>query len=254
MILVMDLNLLEEIGLSKGETKVYLALLKLGSTKTGQLASKAGVSTSKVYKILDRLEKKGLAGHATKGKIRYYSAMEPNRIIEYLDEKEREISEKKELIRNMIPQLEMERKLAGSESEAVVYKGFKAISNFFRNILDDLHAGEEYYVLSAGYGEDLPGVRSFFQNYHTQRAKKKIKVKMLANYDIKNTIVPATKLNSEVRFLPERFISKMLVVFYKEKTFLFFLAKDPMGFLIKSKEIAESFRSYFDTLWKIAKE
>ena len=53
----MDVKLLHDIGLTDGETKVYLALISLGTTKTGPLASKAGVSSSKVYKILDRLEK-----------------------------------------------------------------------------------------------------------------------------------------------------------------------------------------------------
>ena len=51
----MDMKILQDIGLSEGETKVYLALLRLGATKTGALAANAGVSSSKVYKILDRL-------------------------------------------------------------------------------------------------------------------------------------------------------------------------------------------------------
>ena len=40
-----EVNLLEEIGLSEGEVKVYLSLLGLGSTKTGPLAARAGVSS-----------------------------------------------------------------------------------------------------------------------------------------------------------------------------------------------------------------
>jgi sugar-specific transcriptional regulator TrmB len=50
----MDPKMLEEIGLTEGESKVYLALLKLGATKTGPLIKEADVSSSKVYKILER--------------------------------------------------------------------------------------------------------------------------------------------------------------------------------------------------------
>ena len=47
----MDLKLLEEIGLTEGETKVYLALLRLGSTKTGALAKEAGVSPTLIQNM-----------------------------------------------------------------------------------------------------------------------------------------------------------------------------------------------------------
>ena len=58
--------------------------------------------------------------------------------------------------------------------------------------MDELKKSETYYVIGAGYGQRKPGVKEFFQNFHTQRAKKKIKVKMLANYDVKGNIAPAT--------------------------------------------------------------
>ncbi|MCX6803798.1 MAG: hypothetical protein NTY48_04490, partial [Candidatus Diapherotrites archaeon] len=75
----MDFSSLKEIGLTDGEVKVYLALLKLGSTKTGKLAISAGVSSSKVYKILARLEKKGLASHGIKDGVAFFSAQQPKR-------------------------------------------------------------------------------------------------------------------------------------------------------------------------------
>ena len=92
----MNTRLLEDIGLSKGETKVYLALLKMGATKTGPLAARAEVSSSKVYKILDRLIKKGLVGHITRGKVKHFTAMPPKRVIEYMEQKETELKRKKE--------------------------------------------------------------------------------------------------------------------------------------------------------------
>lgn len=250
----MDTKSLQDIGLTEGETKVYLALLRLGQTKTGELARKAEVSSSKVYKILDRLEKKGLAGHIIKSKVKYYSAMEPNRVLEYIEEKQAQLEEKKAQVKKILPELEMERKLAGAKTEAAIYNGLKAIYNFYRNILDELKKGETYYVLGATYGVDHPGTRAFFYNYHKQRAKKKIIVKMLANYDTKETLVKTTAFHSQVRFLPQYLISNMSFVFYKDKTFIFMLTKEPLGFLIKSKEMVDNMRSYFDTLWKIAKK
>jgi len=80
----MDTKIFQEIGLTEGETKVYLALLKLGETTKGSLAKEANVSSSKVYELVDKLEKKGLAGHIIKGKIKHFVAMEPKRILDYM--------------------------------------------------------------------------------------------------------------------------------------------------------------------------
>lgn len=250
----MDPHLLEEIGLSPGETKVYLALISLGQTKTGPLAKKAEVSSSKVYKILDRLVQKGLAGYVTKSKIKYFSALEPKRVLDYIDQKEQELQQKRMQIEKILPQLELEQSLSGKKTEAVIYEGFKAIKNFYLNILNELKAGETYYVLGAGYGKEKPGVKEFFQNYHTQRAKKKIRVKMLANYDTKDKLVPATSLNSEIRFLPQYLITNMMILFYKNKAFIFFLTKEPIGFLMLNEEAVKSFKIYFETLWRIAEK
>ncbi|MFC1753715.1 TrmB family transcriptional regulator [Thermoproteota archaeon] len=246
----MDPKLLEEIGLTQGETKVYLALIRMGATKTGALAKEAEVSSSKVYKILDRLIKKGLAGHVTKGKTKYYSAMEPKRVLEYMEEKEKSLHEKKELVKKLVPQLELEQKMSGERTEAVIYEGAKAISNFFRNIIDELEPGEEYHVLGAKYSA---GLRPFFYNHHTRRAKKGIKLNMLANYEVKESLEPTTYVNARIRFLPQYLITDMGITFYKDKSFIIMWTKSPVGFLIKGEEAVKSFRSYFNALWKIAK-
>ena len=247
----MELKLLEEIGLTGGEVKVYLALLKLGACKTGALAASASVSSSKVYKILDRLERKGLAGHALRGGIKYFSAMPPKRILDYLSERESQLQAKRRQVVDLLPQLEA-HKLVSEHTEAVIYDGVKGIMNFYRGILDELKPGETYYVIGAGYGE-IPELRNFFYAYHKRRAQRRIKVKLLANFNTKETLVKTTRLNSEVRFLPQYLVTNMIIVFFKNKVFIAILTKDPKSFLLESKEAMKSFQAYFDAFWKIAK-
>ncbi len=248
----MNHKLFEDIGLTSGEVKVYFALLKLGATKTGALAINAGVSSSKVYKILSRLEKKGLAGHILKGKIKYFSANAPKRILDYVDEKESILQEKKALIEELLPELEKQK--LSSKTEATIYEGFKGVTNFFKNILHELKTGETYYVIGAGYGDDILELREFFYSHHAKRAKRKIKVKMLANHNVKDSLVSTSKKNSEIRFLPQYLITNMEIVFYKNKVFIALLTHEPIGFLIESEEAVKSFQSYFNAFWKIAKK
>src|SRR3989344_337750 len=62
----MNEQLLEDIGLTKGEIKVYLTLLKLRETTTGKIIEEAQISSGKIYEILDKLIKKGLVSYIIK--------------------------------------------------------------------------------------------------------------------------------------------------------------------------------------------
>jgi sugar-specific transcriptional regulator TrmB len=243
---------LEAIGLTKGEIKVYVSLLELGESSTGPIANESGVSRSKIYNILDKLTKKGLVGQFHKENIAYFRAMKPRRILDYFDEQSAEFQSKRKQIELLLPQLE--NKIGKENAPATaLYEGFKSIKNFYNSLLDDLSPGQTYLVIGASYPRSRPEVRSFFQNFHMRRAEKGIHVKMLANIHIRDTIVPATKKLSQVRFLPEYLLANMTILVHKEKSFLFFWSKVPMGFLLESEEIANGFRTYFDTFWKIAK-
>ena len=249
----MDASVLEKIGLSGGEIKVYLALLKLGSTKTGPLALNAGVSSSKVYKILARLEQKGLVGHVIKQGIKHYKTLETRKIIDYIDEKEGGLQERKRLVEKMLPELDRQRNIF-SKPEATVYSGFKAVTSFFKNILEELKAGDEYFVIGARYSERSEMEKRFFYKFHQRRALKKIKLKMLASHDVRKDLVKTTRQNSELRFLPPHFLTQISIVFYKNKAFIVVWADEIAGFLIESKQVVKSFQTYFENFWKIAKK
>ena len=183
----MDKQILREIGLSEGEIKVYLALLKLREAKKTELAKHAGVSSSKIYEICSRLQKKGIVGTIIRDKKTHFQAMEPKRLLDFFNEKTARIESQKRELEKAIPFLENYSRT--QENKAVLYEGLNAIKNFYRNILEELKQGEEYYVIGVNYGDSLPGVKEFFENYHMQRAKKGIRVKMLVNSDAKDILV-----------------------------------------------------------------
>jgi sugar-specific transcriptional regulator TrmB len=249
----MDLASLKEIGLTDGEVRVYLSLLKLGSTKTGRLASSARVSSSKVYKILARLEQKGLVSHVLRDGVTYFSALSPKHLLQYLDDESEKINEKKKVVEGLMPSLE-EYIQKTDKTQATVYTGFKAVSNIFRGILEELKEGDEYFVIGARYVSELPEQMRFFAKYHQLRALKGIKVNMLANNEIRGTLVPWSKKVSDVRFLPDYLISNIQILFYKNKSFVIVWTADPVAFLIESNEVSKSFKKYFNAFWKIAKK
>ena len=243
----MNIQILKEIGLTEGETKVYAALLELGTTTTGPIIKKSGVSASKVYRILDKLAEKGFASHIIKAKTKYFRATDPERIIDFLDEKEKEIELKKEEIKKILPQLKAQLE-AGEKREAEVYEGAKGVENIFWNIISELKKGEEYYVLGASYAFERYPVVEFFKEYHAERARRGIKVKIMFNYGTQFIIDEVKKL-SEIKFMPQEIKAPIQIVIWRNKTSIILWQQKPLAFTIDSKEVAESFKLYFDALW-----
>ncbi len=98
-------NLLK-IGLTEGEAKVYLALSELGSSTVGPIVKKSHVAYSNIYDILNRLIDKGIVSFIIKNKTKYFRAAPPANLIDFLDKKEKQISEQKQSLQKILTDLE----------------------------------------------------------------------------------------------------------------------------------------------------
>ena len=114
----MEKDVLRDLGFSEREIKVYLALLELGSTTVGPIASKTRLQHSKVYQTLEKLIDRGLVTFVIKSKTKYFQAEEPKHILSMIKEKERSFKE-------ILPELEQKQKQAQSPQTAKVYEGYK---------------------------------------------------------------------------------------------------------------------------------
>jgi len=244
---------LRRIGLSQGEIKVYLALLELGSSTSGNIIKLSKVSGSKVYEVLDRLASKGLATHITKNGVKYFEATDPNNITDYLDEKEKEIEHEKIEVQKIIPQLILKHKTM-KKSEAKIFIGWEGIKSANMDIINSLNKGEEW--LSMGLTQQPKSYEIWFTKKQKIRAKKGIILKQLLNKKYKSLYekrknIPHTKF----RFLPKVLEMPTSIEIYKDKVLIMILSiEDSMAIMIESKPIAESFRKYFFLVWDQMKE
>src|SRR3989344_908062 len=223
----MDTRILQEIGLTEGETKVYMALVELGTTTTGPIVKKSRVSASKVYEILNKLTAKGLVSHVIKAKTKYFRPADPERIIDFLDEKEKEIADKKQEMLKIIPLLKSKFE-TGEKREAEVFEGRKGVENIFWSIISELKRGEEYYVLGASYAFEEIEVRDFFEKYHKERARRGIKVKIMFNHDVTNLVDSIHKV-SEIRYMPREIITPIQIIVWKDKTNIIMWQRKPIA-------------------------
>jgi len=249
----MELEVLEQIGLSKAEIKVYLALLQLGSVPSGNIAKETDLRRSTVYDSIKRLQSKGLVSYIIKNGMKHFEATEPDRIIDFIKENKRKLDETEKQAENLVKELKKESDILKPKAEAQILEGIEGFKTMRRDILRN--SDGEHLLIGAISREDevIPG---FFKEWNKQRQKKKIKLKILHKMSAKEKIMSKKDFMGkyfDTKFLPEEIENPAVINIYGDRVVNVLWKKNqPLCFLLINKEIADSYRKYFDYLWKIS--
>jgi len=251
----MELQDLKKIGLTTGEINVYEALIDLGETTRTELAKKSGVSPSKIYDVANRLIEKGIISSVKKNGIIHFSALNPEKIKDYIEQKEKDIEKEKILIDSMLPMLLTRYQKTDEKTDVEVFYGWEGMKTAFNDIIKSLNKGEFNYVFGAGKGIDDKQSDRFFSQYYMKKKEKGFGTKIIFNEELRGnnyrTQIFKEKPN-QLRFLNHETVSEINI--YKNKTLIILLLKKPIIIRIKNQEAADSYKQFFDTLWSQAKE
>ncbi len=239
---------LEQLGLTKIESRVYLALIKLGSTTTGPLVKKTELHRATVYDALKRLAEKGLVTFIIKEKTKYFRTVNPEHFLDLIQEKKLEIENKEKTARKIIEKLNQIKEQAKIKESASIFQGKRGIRTIFEDILNY----KEYLAFASG-GKFKEILGTYFDQFQIKKRQKKIKSMILIDEALKGSDY-VKSIRGEIRFLPKEYNYPTATFIYENKVAFFVFTDYPTAFLIESKEVAESYRNYFALLWKIAKK
>lgn len=250
----MDTKALQNIGLSDGEIRVYLALIKLGPSTTGPITDKSRVSNSKIYHILEKLLQKGIISYVIKEKTRYYQAEDPSKLKDYVNKKEKEFEEQKKAIDKLIPQLQIQQQTEKTKSETQIYKGFKGIQTIADHMYAVLKKGDVFYNLGIPSKQEEK-YHSYWDEDHRKRIKLGIKCQMLFNFQTPKKVLENRNSykDCDARYMPFPIETPSWILIYKNTTVIVLQSDEPMAIEIQNKQITDSFKQYFEAFWKLSK-
>ncbi len=251
----MNLSILREIGLTEGESRVYISLLKLGSTTSGPLTDHSRVSRSKIYNVLERLIQKGLVSFIVKEKTRYYQAEDPVRIQQYLDEKEKEFKKQKIEIDSLMPFLLKQKDSAKVLSEAQIYKGFKGVQAIIEHLYLKLKKGDTFYSFGLPTTQEEK-YHDYWRKDHLRRIKAGMICLALFNQGAAREILKNRNSykGCDARYMPIQIDTPAWILVYKDVTAIILQGEEGLAIEITNKEIADSFKQYFEAFWKLTKK
>lgn len=239
-------ELLQKIGLTEVESQLYLTLLQLGPSTAGQLSKKMKVQRSTVYYVLESLQEKGLVAFTFRGKIKSFRASNPHILEEYARETYTKI---KELIPTLIISESKEKE------EALLFIGYKGLKAAYEQMLMECKPDDEVMVLGARGGEDISSKTygAFYKNFNQKRIQKKVNQRVIMNKDLKIKIGKyyETLKRTTVRYLNQK--TYVPIVIFPTAVAIVQWKEEPTLFLLRGHLVVDSFRQYFNSLWKIAK-
>jgi sugar-specific transcriptional regulator TrmB len=240
-------ELLEEIGLTKSETAVYLALLELGSSSTGKIVEKSKVASSKIYELLEKLIQKGLVSTVTKSGVKYFESAPPKRLLDYMQEKKSNLEKKEKELEYIIPQLELKRSLHEIESETQVFKGMKGAKTAFDDILQSSKKDDEIQILS--FSDVSKEFQDFLIRFHKKRFQIGIKLRCIFGDKVIDMINEFKKMPiTQVKITSGDHVRLVAFILYADKV-LFSIPSDNLWIQIKSKRLNDYFKTYFEKQW-----
>lgn len=238
-------NILEDIGFSRNESKVYLALLELGASTVTEISKKTKVNRTNIYDCLKKMIDKGIVSYFIQKEIKLFEAADPEILSGLLKEKEMKLN-------SIMPELKLHNQMAIKKSEAHIYEGVVAVRNMF-NHFNEL--GKPRYSYGAPYDVTRILGSYFLEGYHRQRMKKKLQFNMIYNSDAKERIKFLNSMDhTEARFLPKKYDSPVTTSICGNEVVLFLYSDNPLVIQIKNEKIAKAYKNYFDILWNIARK
>jgi|GEM_PF-1027481 len=205
------IHLLEKLGLSDKESRVYFAMLELGQTTALNIARVSEIKRTSVYDTIERLQKRGLVTEQHVGLKRKFVAESPRVLQSLLHEQQQELEE-------ALPGLVEMHRYPSTEGSVKIYEGAEGLKNALSLMLKDLQPGDPYYVIANIEGI-LELIKKFFYEFAKKRDKYPILLKTLLQDQkgksplTKEYIAWAQGTREEIMtFMPEQSFSANIVV------------------------------------------
>ncbi|MFH0769857.1 MAG: helix-turn-helix domain-containing protein [Candidatus Peregrinibacteria bacterium] len=237
-----------DLGLTKDEASVYLAILELGGSYVSAIARKAGVHRVVCYKILSELIEKGLVSSFIKNKVKHFAVESPKILVL----KQREKFERAE---KLLPELLSITNALAYKPKIQYYEGLEGMKNIFEETLTSSSELLGYTNL-----EDIPKVipEDFLRRYAERKIARGIKTRMLSPHTktalrYLKTYYPKGFDPALVEILfvnPREFHFEYEITIYGDKVAILSLnPEERMGLIIESPVYARTQRAVFQLAW-----
>lgn len=249
-------KVLEKLGLSEKEARVYLALLGMGQATVQQIAKKAGVVRPTTYVILETLSKKGLATTVEKNSKVYFAAESPEQLRQFLSQQEREIATKFEELKQAMPELVSVFALSGERPTMRFYEGKDGVVASDGDAFRSLKPGEEIYSFTP-----IDELLNVYPDALTNPPQHRLSYNIWTNVIYTRAKGKIAGWGSEASKRRARFLAKdksqfasIITIVPNRRVQITSLEGRVFAVVIEDPTVANTLKAIWDLVWQIAEE
>lgn len=234
-------TLLNQLGFSENEARVYIAALELGLASAQEIGKKAGVKRTTAYSVLESLVRRGVVGKSImRGKTRF--------LVESPEKLMTIVSNLKNDLAKVLPELQARYNATEAKPKITFYEGAEAIQNVYDDTLRE--KPEEILEWNTDlYFDRFPKNH----NYIDKRVALGIKARRMVGegsvWHRKNKRYDKAELSETVAIPRELFWPEIEVNIYGRKVAFLNYAEN-MSVIIESPAIAHAMRQAYELSWK----
>jgi len=251
----MDVQTLEDIGLTKVQAAVYKSLIEHGPSTAPQIAKYTEESRTNAYKILDKLCELGLATREDVAKKQHYTALSPAGLEQLVRQATTAAERRERKLQGELPKL-LDFYFSHSEQPSIRYfqgkEGMRAI------YADQVKEGQPLYFIRSlrdldHFGtEELHKVRNLFPAHNIPRYAiiQDIAAPVAPDNGPRMPIAESDRLMQLTRtwITTEDYDEPVEWAVYGNKVSIMSFGEDVSGIIIQNAQIAQSFRRIYALL------
>lgn len=242
-----------KLGLSDKEARVYLASLELGPSTVQAVAQKAGVNRATTYVVIDSLMEMGLMSTYEKIKKTFFTAEAPERLLEYLNDQERGIKKKIDLLKKTMPELQSISNNISNKPKVKYFEGIESLRSVQDEYISSLSPKDTIYTFLPF--DNYEGSYLKDQGHLAGEERKAKKIKMAIIYTSKKGRQyeyeeRSKKLLKNCLYIPyDKYPFEGGIDIYSNKIFMVNYKGRTGGVVIENKTLADTLAVFFKLLW-----
>jgi sugar-specific transcriptional regulator TrmB len=237
------LEILNDIGLSENEARVYLACLGLGATTAINIARVTEIKRPTVYTVIESLKAKGLMSIEVLGFKKKFVAEGPEKLEEVLELK-------KSRFRKLLPELQAIQSAQDDGGFIKYFEGMEGIKSIYESMIRDIKPRENYSVIG-NMDELLSLDQKFFEEFFDKRAKLNINLRILVQRNKGGEWFKKYEknMNAKVKYLPENTKLNTNLVMIPRRMLIHELTEPIKGIIIENKRSIDMQMALFEIMW-----
>jgi len=232
---------LENLGLTKKEALAYIACLELGNGSALKISEKARLPKSTTYDLLISLNKKGLVNIYPKKSRSYFSASDPNILLNKAEAQKKELEE-------LIPELHALYHSAKGKPKIRFYEGKAGMEVLMKEVLEE---ADEMLAI-ASLHDTITQFKEYFPRFPKERVKKKIPLRIIYSpspeAETYKTMDQKELRTSKIIDVPIPFKSALYL--WRNKVAILTLRNDISITIIEDPETYKIQKVMFESMWK----